>query len=90
MLSATRTTGGICGATITKWQYEILSSNAESRKIYSLRSEGDGPKLIPLVATIHTDDGLIMSSEQCGNQFDWRLLVNGTTGKIHEKIRENL
>ncbi|AHG01793.1 hypothetical protein HALLA_00450 (plasmid) [Halostagnicola larsenii XH-48] len=29
---------------------EILPSNPESRKIYSLRREGDGPRLIPLVA----------------------------------------
>lgn len=35
---------GMCGAPITEWNYDILSSNDESRKIYSLRREGNGPR----------------------------------------------
>lgn len=83
-------TTGMCGAPVTEWDYDVLSSNAESRKIYSLRREGDGPRSIPLVAAKHVGDGLIMRSERRGDQFRWRLLIDDTASKIHEEIRENL
>lgn len=81
---------GMCGAPVTEWQYEILSSNPESRKIYSHRTEGDGPRSIPLVASQHLGEGLIMRSERRGDQFRWHLLIDGSIGTMHDEIRENL
>lgn len=81
---------GMCGAPITEWHYDILSSNPESRKIYSLRREGDGPRSIPLVAAKHVGEGLILRSERRGAQSRWSLLVDDTVAEIHDEIRENL
>ena len=53
-------TTGMCGAPVTEYEYTILSSNAESRKIHWLRREGNGPRSIPLVAVKHIGEGLIM------------------------------
>lgn len=84
------TTIGMCEAAITEWEYEILSSNPESRKVYSLRKEGDGPRSIPLVAAKHVGEGLIMRLERRGNQSRWHLLIDGPIGKMHDEIRNNL
>lgn len=81
---------GMCGAPITEWHYDILSSNLESQKIYSLRREGDGPRSIPLVAAKHVGEGLILRSEHRGNQSRWNLLVDDTVAELHDEIRENL
>ncbi|ELZ31344.1 transcriptional regulator [Halogeometricum pallidum JCM 14848] len=81
---------GMCGAPISEWRYEILSSNAESRKVFSLRSEGDGPRSIPLVAATHVGDGLLMRTERRDDQFRWRMLLEGTVSEIHEEIRDTL
>ena len=83
-------TTGMCGAPVTEYEYTILSSNPESRKIYWLRREGDGPRSIPLVAANHTGEGLIMRSERHGDQYRWRLLIDGTASAIHEEVCENL
>lgn len=83
-------TTGMCGAPVTEYEYTILSSNSESRKIHSLRREGDGPRSIPLVAANHVGEGLIMRSERRGDQFRWRLLIDEPVAAIHEKVRENL
>lgn len=50
-------TTGMCGAPVTEYEYMILSSNPESRKVHSLRREGDGPRSIPLVAAKHISEG---------------------------------
>jgi predicted DNA binding protein len=81
---------GMCGAPITEWHYDVLSSNPESRKIYSLRREGNGPRSIPLVAAKHVGEGLILRSERRGGQSRWSLLVDDTVAEIHDEIRENL
>lgn len=81
---------GMCGAPISEWHYDVLSSNPESRKIYSLRREGDGPRSIPLVAAKHVGEGLILRSERRGAQSRWSLLVDDTVAEIHDEIRENL
>jgi len=81
---------GMCGASVTDFEYTILSSNAESRKIHWLRREGDGPRSIPFVAVKHIGDGLIMRTERRGNQYRWRLLIDGPATAIHEAVRENL
>lgn len=81
---------GMCGAPVTEWSYKILSSSPDSRKIYSLKREGDGARSIPLVAAAHVGDGLIMRTERSGNQFRWRLLVDGTVSGIHDDVRGNL
>ncbi|NUB93122.1 helix-turn-helix domain-containing protein [Haloterrigena sp. SYSU A121-1] len=81
---------GMCGAPITEWNYDVLSSNEESRKIYSLRREGDGPRSIPLVAAKHVGEGLMMRTERRGDQFRWTLLVDETVAAMHDEIRENL
>ncbi|ADJ16695.1 helix-turn-helix domain-containing protein [Halalkalicoccus jeotgali] len=83
-------TTGMCGAPVTEYEYTILSSNAESRKIYSLRQEGAAPRSIPLVAANHVGEGLIMRSERRGDQFRWRLLLDEPVTAIHEDIRTNL
>jgi len=81
---------GMCGAPVSEYEYTILSSNAESRKIHWLRREGDDPRSIPLVAAKHIGEGLIMRTERRGNQYRWRLLINGTVSVIHEEVSENL
>lgn len=81
---------GMCGASVTEFEYTILSSNAESRKIYWLRREANGPGSIPLVAAKHIGEGLIMRTERRGDQYRWRLLINGPATAIHEDVRENL
>ncbi|MFC5971865.1 helix-turn-helix domain-containing protein [Halomarina salina] len=81
---------GMCGAPVTDWTYETLSSNPESRKIYSLRSEGDEARSIPLVAAERVGDGLIMRTERRANQFRWHLLVDDTVSELHDEVRENL
>lgn len=81
---------GMCSAPIIKYQYEVLSSNPESRKIYSLRREGDGPRSIPIAAAEHLGDGLVMRSERQGDQFRWHLLTDGSIGDLHDSIRSNL
>ncbi len=83
-------TTGMCGAPVTEYEYTILSSNAESRKIHWLRREGDGPRSIPLVAAKHIGEGLIMRTERRGNQYRWRLLIDGTASETHEEVRANL
>lgn len=83
-------TTGMCGAPITEWQFEILSSNPESRKIYSLRREGDGPRSIPLVAAKHVGEGLITRSERRGDQSRWQLLIDDSIGAMHDEIQNNL
>ncbi|WP_369335259.1 helix-turn-helix domain-containing protein [Natrialba sp. PRR66] len=81
---------GMCGAPVTEYEYTILSSNAESRKIRWLRREGDGPRSIPLVAAKHIGEGLIMRTERRGNQYRWRMLTDGAVSEIHEEVRANL
>ena len=81
---------GMCGAPITEWHYDVLSLNPESRKIYSLRREGDGPRSIPLAAAKHVGEGLILRSERRGTQFRWSLLVDDTVAELHDEILENL
>lgn len=83
-------TTGMCGAPITERHYEILSSNGESRKIYSFRREGDGPRSIPLLAAKHVGEGLMMRTERRGNQFRWTLFVDETVAEMHDEIRDNL
>jgi hypothetical protein len=83
-------TTGMCGTPVTEYEYTILSSNPESRKIYSLRREDDGPRSIPMVAANHVVEGLIMRSERRGDQFQWRLLIDGPVAAIHEEVRGNL
>ncbi|ELZ26640.1 transcriptional regulator, partial [Natrinema limicola JCM 13563] len=77
-------------APVSEYEYTILSSNAESRKIHWLRREGDDPRSIPLVAAKHIGEGLIMRTERRGNQYRWQLLINGTVSVIHEEVSENL
>ncbi|MCF2166497.1 helix-turn-helix domain-containing protein [Halobacterium salinarum] len=81
---------GMCGAPVTEYEYTILSSNAESRKIHWLRREGDGARSIPLVAAKHIGEGLIMRTERRGDQYRWRMLIDGTVSGIHEDVRANL
>lgn len=81
---------GMCGAPVTEYQYEILSSNLESRKIYSLQREGDDPRSIPIAAANHLGEGVIMRSERHGDQFRWHLLIDGSLGALHDDIRANL
>ena len=81
---------GMCGTPVTEYQYEILSSNPESRKIYSLRREGDGPRSIPIAVTNHLGEGMIMRSERHGDQFRWNLLIDSSLGALHDDIRANL
>jgi predicted DNA binding protein len=83
-------TTGMCGASVTEYEYTILSSNQESRKVYSLRREGDGPRSIPFVAANRVGEGLIMRSERRGDQFRWRLLIDKPVAAIHNDISENL
>ena len=79
-------TTGMCGAAVTEWQYEILSSNPESRKIYSLRRESNGQRSIPLVAAKHVGEGLVMRSEYRGDQSRWHLLIDDAIGAMHDEI----
>lgn len=83
-------TTGMCGAPVTDYEYTILSSNPESRKIYSLRREGDGVRSIPLVAAKHVGEGLIIRSERRSNRLRWSLLVDEPVAAIHEEVRGNL
>ncbi|WP_367996086.1 helix-turn-helix domain-containing protein [Haloferax volcanii] len=83
-------TTGMCGAPVTEYEYTILSTNAESRKIHWLRREGDGPRSIPLVAVKHIGEGLIMRTERRGDQYRWRMLIDGAVSNIHKKVRSNL
>ncbi|ELZ93077.1 helix-turn-helix domain-containing protein [Haloferax sulfurifontis] len=81
---------GMCGAPVTEYRYEMLSSNPESRKIYSLQREGDGPRSLPIAAANHLGEGVIMRSERHGDQFRWHLLVDGSLGTLHDDVRANL
>ena len=83
---------GMCGAPVVEWNYEILSSTADSRIVYSCRKEGDGVQSIPYVAAKHIGDGLLMQAERRGKQYQWRLLIDDddTVGAIYEEVSEGL
>ncbi|SEP02247.1 HTH DNA binding domain-containing protein [Halogranum amylolyticum] len=83
---------GMCGAPVVEWNYEILSSTADSRIVYSCRKEGDGVQSIPYVAAKHIGDGLLMQAERRGAQYQWRLLIDDddTVGAIYEEVNAGL
>ena len=83
---------GMCGAPVVEWDYETLSSTADSRIVYSHRTEGDGIQSIPYVAAKHLGDGLLMQAARRGAQYQWRLLVDDddTVGAIYEEVNEGL
>ncbi|WP_148415928.1 helix-turn-helix domain-containing protein [Haloferax sp. KTX1] len=81
---------GMCGAPITEYRYEILSSNPESRKVYSLQREGDDRRSIPTAAANHLGEGVILRSERRRDQFRWHILVDGSLGALHDEVRANL
>jgi hypothetical protein len=83
---------GMCGAPVVEWDYEILSSTADSRIVYSCREEGEGVQSIPHVAAKHIGNGLLMQAVRRGSQYQWRLLVDDeeTVGTIYEDVHDGL
>jgi predicted DNA binding protein len=83
---------GMCGAPVFEWNYEILSSSAESRIVYSCRKEGEGVRSIPYVAAKHIGEGVLMQAVRRGSQYQWRLLIDDddTVGAIYEEVNDGL